>query len=114
MTPKRMQQLIRRTLKDTKGQNISVFDVRKLTDITDYMVIVTATSARHGQTLAEKVIDILREHKRKPLGVEGRETGDWVLVDFGDVVVHIMLSQARQFYSLERLWDDGKRAGVVD
>lgn len=113
MTPKRMQQLIHKTLSENKGQDISVLDVRKLTDITDYMIIVTGTSLRHAQTLADKVVEALHAHKVKAIGVEGLETSDWVLVDFGDVVVHVMLTQARKFYSLEKLWDEGLKEEVV-
>jgi ribosome-associated protein len=96
-------------LKDAKGQDIRVLDVRELTDFTDYMVIVTGTSSRHVLTLADKVSEHLRSLGRKPAGREGESVGDWVLIDFGDVVVHVMRPQVRDFYNLEKLWGDGAR-----
>jgi len=99
-----MQQLICEILNDAKGQDISVLDVRRLTDITDYMIIASGTSTRHVNAMARKLVDKMRELSYKPLGVEGGDTGEWVLIDFGDVVAHIMHPQTRDFYSLEKLW----------
>ncbi|HLQ25270.1 MAG TPA: ribosome silencing factor [Acidiferrobacterales bacterium] len=99
-----MQQLICEILNDAKGQDISVLDVRRLTDITDYMIIASGTSTRHVNAMARKLVDKMRELSYKPLGVEGEDTGEWVLIDFGDVVAHMMHPQTRDFYSLEKLW----------
>jgi ribosome-associated protein len=108
MQTETMREEILRALQDAKGQDIKVLDVRGVTDFTDYMVIVTGTSSRHAQTLADR----LREHMRacgvRPVGTEGEKTGDWVLIDFGDVVVHVMRAQVRDFYNLEKLWSDAK------
>ena len=106
MQPKKMQQLIHRALVDAKGQDIRVLDVRKVAGFTDYMVIGSGTSNRHVVTLAEKVGDKLRARGLRPIGVEGKEFGDWVLVDFGDVVTHVMRPQTRDFYNLEKLWGE--------
>ncbi|MHB8255704.1 MAG: ribosome silencing factor [Acidiferrobacterales bacterium] len=113
MTASTIEQLICDTLIDAKGQDIRVLDVRKVTDFTDFMVIVSGTSNRHVVSMAEKVREKLRDFGRKALGTEGEKPGDWVLVDFGDVVVHIMRPQTRDFYNLEKLWSDGERADVA-
>ena len=106
---KKTQQWIQDALEDAKTQNIAVLDVRKISDFTDYMVIATGTSNRHVQSSADKVVETLRGHGLRPVGTEGKQLGDWVLIDFGDVVVHIMREQTRDFYNLEKLWSDAKR-----
>jgi len=109
---KKTQQWIQNALEDAKTQNIAVLDVRKISDFTDYMVIATGTSNRHVQSSADKVAETLRDHGVRRVGIEGQQLGDWVLIDFGDVVVHIMREQTRDFYNLEKLWSDAKRIEV--
>ncbi len=106
---KKTQQWIQSALEDAKTQNIAVLDVRKISDFTDYMVIATGTSNRHVQSSADKVVETLRGHGVRPVGIEGKQLGDWVLIDFGDVVVHVMREETRDFYNLEKLWSDAKR-----
>lgn len=96
-------------LENAKAHDIVVLDVRKISDFTDYMVIATGTSNRHVQSTSDKVVDTLREHGVRPVGVEGKQIGDWVLIDFGDVVAHVMRQETRDFYNLEKLWSDAKR-----
>jgi ribosome-associated protein len=96
-------------LDDGKGQEIRALDVRGVTDITDFMVVVTGTSDRHVRSLADRVTDAMRERGYRALGTEGEETGDWILVDFGDVIVHVMLPETREFYDLEKLWNEDLR-----
>ncbi len=89
-----------------KGQEVSALDVRQLTDVTDYMVIASGTSDRHVKAMARDLLDRLREQRNiRPIGVEGEGQGDWVLIDLGDVVVHIMRPQTREYYDLEKLWN---------
>jgi ribosome-associated protein len=109
---RKMQHWVHAALEDAKAHDIAVLDVRKISDFTDYMVIATGTSNRHVQSTAEKVVDTLREHGRRPVGVEGKQIGDWILIDFGDVVVHVMREQTRDFYNIEKLWSDAKRVGT--
>ncbi len=99
---------IQHALEDAKAHDVVVLDVRKISDFTDYMVIATGTSNRHVQSTADKVVDALRAHGVRTVGVEGGRTGDWVLIDFGDVIAHVMREETRDFYNLEKLWSDAK------
>jgi len=108
MRAKQMQKLIYQTLVDAKAQDITMLDVRKISGFTDTMVIVSGTSTRHVQSVAERVVYRLREQGLRPIGVEGEKVGEWVLIDFGLVVVNVMRPQMRDFYNLEKLWSDGK------
>jgi len=91
-------------LEDIKARDITVLDVRKLTSLCDTMIIASADSNRQVKALANHVRDRLKEGGAAIIGVEGEETGEWVLVDAGDVVVHIMQPSVRAYYNLEELW----------
>lgn len=93
-------------LEDLKGQNIQALDVSRLTSITDFMVLVSARSNRHVKAMVDDVLEAAKAYGQPAIGVEGRENYEWVLLDLGDVVVHVMQQQAREFYDLERLWSD--------
>jgi ribosome-associated protein len=97
--------LIKAAIEDVKAFDLKVLDVRTLTTITDYMVICTGTSNRHVRSIAENVIEQAKAGGHRPLGVEGLDSGEWVLVDLADAVVHVMQAQTRAFYQLEKLWD---------
>lgn len=103
--PKTLAQIAVAALEDVKGQDIKVLDVMKLTTITDTMIICTGTSNRHVKSLADSVIQAAKDNGYRPVGIEGLDQGEWVLVDLGGVVVHVMQVQARAFYQLEKLWD---------
>ena len=98
--------LVLAALDDGKGNDIKVIDVRNKTDITDYMVIASGTSDRHVVSLADRVVDRIKDNQLTPLGVEGKNTGEWVLVDLGDAIIHVMKPQTREFYQLEKLWQN--------
>jgi ribosome-associated protein len=97
--------LIIAALEDTKGLDIRLLDVRSLTPITDFMVICTGTSGRHVVSLAQNVIEKAKEAGFRPLNNEGLDSTDWALVDLNSVLVHVMQAPAREYYSLEKLWD---------
>jgi len=97
-------------LDDAKAANILELDIRSLTQIADWMVVATGTSSRHVLALAERLRAAGARHGLKPSGVEGENDGEWVLLDFGDLIVHLMLSATREFYDLEGLWNE--RLGV--
>jgi ribosome-associated protein len=99
-----LKRLVIAALDDLKGINIVDLDVQGLTDVMDYLVIASGTSNRHVKSLANNVLMLAKEKGQRPLGVEGQDSAEWVLVDFGDVVVHVMLPATRDFYDLERLW----------
>lgn len=93
-------------LEELKARDITHLDVAKLTDVTDLMIIASGTSTRHVAALAQNLVEKAKEQGLQLRGVEGGANADWVLVDLGDVVVHVMLPEARTLYDLERLWAD--------
>lgn len=106
LSPAELRDLIVASLDELKGRSILALDVTKLTDVTDYMVLASGTSVRHIRALVDHLRDTAKQCAVHILGVEGQETGKWVLVDLGDVVVHVMEDETRTFYDLERLWSD--------
>ncbi len=99
-----LKKIALQALEDLKGLNIEEFDVREMTSVTDFMVIASGSSDRHVKSLADAVVTACRKAGVRPLGVEGEREGEWVLVDLGDVVVHVMQPRTREFYALEKLW----------
>ena len=95
-------------LEDVKAQNIEVYDTTKLTSLFERVVIVSGTSNRQTRALARSVHDAVREKGEDVLSVEGEETGEWVLVDLGSIVVHIMQPAIREYYRLEEIWGGKK------
>ncbi|CAA0097506.1 ribosome silencing factor [Zhongshania aliphaticivorans] len=104
MDAEQLKKLVIDSLEDVKGRDIVALDVRDMSGVTDFMVVCSGTSNRHVKSLADNVWVEVKKRGIVPLGMEGENTGDWVLVDLGDVVVHVMLPEARLFYDLERLW----------
>lgn len=91
---------------DKKALDLQVLAVGQVTSIADYFILCSATSERQAQAIADGVVDTLRDDGVKPLLVEGATTGRWVLVDYGDFIVHVFTEECRRFYGLERLWGD--------
>jgi ribosome-associated protein len=100
-----LKEIILGAANDLKGQSINCIDVRGLTSIADYMVIVTGRSSTHVKALSDNVVKEVKKANFEVVGVEGRAQSEWVLVDVGDIVVHVMLSQIRNLYNLEELWN---------
>ena len=103
----KLKQLVIDSIEEMKGQNIHDFSVEDVTDIADFMVIASGTSNRHVKSIANNLVIKAKEQGIQLLGVEGEDVAEWVLVDFGDVVAHIMLPETRTFYDLEKLWVHG-------
>jgi ribosome-associated protein len=104
MEAESLKSLVVEALEDLKALNPVTLDVAGMTDVMDFLVIASGTSSRHVKSLANNVCMEAKKQGMRPLGVEGEGAGEWVLVDFGDVVVHVMLPATRDFYDLERLW----------
>lgn len=102
--------LVINALDENKGLQISNLEITALTDLADHVVICSATSKRHASALADKLIHQVKENGVRPLGVEGKTEAEWILIDLSDVIVHIMLPEIRNFYSLEKLWSMAKTA----
>ena len=99
-----LQKWVENELEEMKAVNLKILDVSKLTTITDSMIIATGTSTRHVKSMASSLVSAAKKQNYKPIGIEGESQGDWVLVDLGDVIVHIMIAETRDFYQLEKLW----------
>lgn len=114
MSVEALQQKVVDALEDMKGVDLRVLDVRGMTTVTDVMVVVSGNSGRHVRALAGELVKQLKDAGVQPLGVEGEEQGEWVLVDLADVVVHVMRPQVREFYNIEKLWsvaDEARGSG---
>ncbi|MBV0932430.1 ribosome silencing factor [Marinobacterium weihaiense] len=99
-----LRELVQTALDDMKARDVTELDVRGKSSVTDYMVIASGTSRRHVMSVAQELLDKVKAAGLQPVGTEGENTGDWILVDLGDVIVHVMMPDARSFYDLERLW----------
>ena len=102
-----LRQQVHAALEELKARDVREIDVRGKTGITDYMVIASGTSTRHVKSIADEVMRFARRIGNPPIGVEGEREAEWVLVDLGDVIVHVMLPRVREFYGLERMWSVG-------
>jgi len=99
-----LRKLVTAALEDLKAEDIVELDVRDKTDVTDYIIVASGNSNRHVKAIANNVVMEAKQAGQPPLGVEGEEEGEWMLVDLADVVVHVMQPQVRDFYDLESLW----------
>ncbi len=99
---------------EKKAKDVVMLDIRGLTDITDFFVVCTADSDIHLKAIADGVLDEMVDHEVKPYRTEGWQGGQWIILDFVEVVVHIFYKETRGFYNIERLWSDAKVERVVD
>jgi ribosome-associated protein len=114
LQPSQLRQRVLDTLEEAKAQDIKEIDVTGQSPLTDCLVIASGSSTRHVKAMAEKLVEMAKRHGVQPLGIEGEREAQWILVDLNDVIVHLMLPQARAFYNLEKLWEatQGSRAGT--
>ena len=103
--PSKLRDLVSSSLDELKAVDPVTINVKKLSSFTDYMIIASGTSNRHIQSLGKKVLEDLKAKNIKPMGLEGEGSEEWVLIDVGDVVLHLMSANARAFFDLESLWD---------
>jgi len=113
MNSEQLCTLIVGALDDVKAQDIIKLDVRRMTSVTDFMIVASGTSNRHVKALVDNVSEKAREAGHKPIGVEGEEGGEWVLLDLQDALVHVMLPKVREFYNLEKLWSFGSAGDLA-
>lgn len=104
MNSEQLCDLVIDALEEVKAKDIVKLDVRELTTVTDYMIVASGTSNRHVKALAESVAEKSRAAGHRPAGIEGADGSEWVLLDLGDALVHVMLPRVREFYNLEKLW----------
>ncbi|MBI4005541.1 MAG: ribosome silencing factor [Gammaproteobacteria bacterium] len=109
MTTKELARIVINALEDLKAVDIKTLDVKRLTSITDMMIIASGKSDRQVKALADKTIEAVNAKHIKPLGIEGHLQGDWVLIDLGDIIIHIMRPPIREYYQLEKLWSVSSR-----
>jgi ribosome-associated protein len=108
------KKLVISALEDIKAHDIQAIDVRKVTSIFDWIIVASADSARQTKALARHVLERLKESGSAIVGTEGEESGEWILVDAGDVVAHVMQPAVRDYYNLEELWSEGRFDQVVN
>tara|TARA_B110000014_G_scaffold189103_1_gene137877 strand:- start:1411 stop:1788 length:378 start_codon:yes stop_codon:yes gene_type:complete len=101
-----LKESILNILEDNKAENLSMIDVKNKSSVTDTMIIVSGRSTRHVKAIADNLVTKLKKNKVKPIGIEGYNKSEWILLDYGDLLVHVMHPDARAFYSLEKLWDE--------
>ena len=102
---KQLKETILSSLEDIKAVNPVAIDVKNISSLTDFMVIASGTSNRHLAAMSERVLEGLKENNVSGIRIEGQGGDEWLLVDAGDVIIHLMSSDAREFYDLESLWD---------
>lgn len=112
-TLKRLQEIFK-AADSVKAEDPKILDLRKLTSYTDYFFIASGRSDRQVQAIADKIVEELTRQKVKPLGIEGYETGHWILIDYGDVVAHIFYGDTREFYAIEKLWSDAPQVNLSE
>ena len=100
------RKLALKALEALKADNIVVLDVREQASFTDYMIFASGSSTRHVSAIADSVVEAAKATNEPAIGIEGEDVGEWVLVDLGDVIVHIMLPDVRLYYELEKLWGE--------
>ena len=113
MNSEALTDLVVDALDDVKAKDIVRLDVRDMTAVTDYMIVASGTSNRHVKALVDNVAEKAKAAGHRPIGIEGEEGGEWVLLDLQDTLVHVMLPKVREFYNLEKLWSLSPAGGAA-
>jgi len=113
MNSEALTDLVVDALEDVKARDIVRLDVRDMTAVTDYMVVASGTSNRHVKALVDNVAEKAKAAGHRPIGIEGEDGGEWVLLDLQDALVHVMLPKVREFYNLEKLWSISPSSNVT-
>ena len=111
---KEMARIVYRALEDKKGENISIIDISAVSPLADYFIITNGSSDSQVKALVDNVEEKMHKAGHSQIQREGLQTGNWVLLDYGDVVVHVFDKENREFYHLERIWSDGKRIESIE
>jgi len=106
MQPEAIKKLALQALDELKAENVIVLDVRNHASFTDFMIFASGRSTRHVKSIANEVVESAKKAGEALIGIEGEDVGEWILIDLGDVIAHIMLPDTRQFYELEKLWGE--------
>lgn len=104
MKSEEISELVVDALEEVKARDIVRLDVRDMTAVTDYMIVASGTSNRHVKALADNVAEKSKAAGHRPVGIEGADGSEWILIDLNDILVHVMLPRIREFYNLEKLW----------
>ena len=113
MNSEALTDLVVDALDDVKAKDIVRLDVRDMTAVTDYMIVASGTSNRHVKALVDSVAEKAKAAGHRPIGIEGEEGGEWILLDLQDTLVHVMLPKVREFYNLEKLWSISPVGGAA-
>ncbi len=117
LTKRSLPAEVRQSVKSSqakKAEDILVLDLRELTSFTDFFVILTGNSSRQNVAISESIEADLKKQKTRPLGIEGQELAEWILMDYGNFVVHVFSRRAREYYSLEKLWGDAPKVTYTE
>ncbi len=114
MEKQQLKELVIAAIEDVKGVDIRAFDVQDKSSITDLMIVASGNTSRQVKALADNVIEKAKQAGIRPMGVEGEQHAEWILVDLGDIVVHIMQPAVRDFYNLEKLWGEESPAAAQE
>jgi ribosome-associated protein len=108
----KMAQLAASTLEDKRAKDVTILDIQEITFITDYFVICTGSSSTHLKTLSETLVEKLKVYSKRIISYEGKPNTGWILIDYGDIVIHLFSEQKRDFYNLEYIWQEAKKIPV--